>query len=232
MLSKLLGLKISKGTRRIKSWLEISENANGKYGFLRSIPSNSRVVDVGCGNNGPYQAKSLRGDIYYIGLDIASYNQTLENLSDEYHELPPSGIIEFLQKNKNSFDAVVCAHVLEHSETRDELLQAMLMSLKVGGMLYLSFPSSKTTRFPSRAGSLNYFDDPTHIGVPPNTDAIDQIILKSNCQIYLKRIHNRTVVGVIMGLLNEFSSFHRKTILRGTWALWGFETVYWVRKAN
>lgn len=232
MIKRFLNVEFFQLSRRLYGKLEILENARGKYGFLRSIPENSRVVDVGCGNNGPYQAKSLRGDIYYVGLDIATYNQTLENLSDEYHELSPSNIITFLHNNMNSFEAVICAHVLEHSESRDELLEAMLSSLKVGGMLYLSFPSSRTIHFPSRAGSLNYFDDPTHIGFPPDTKRIEHIISQSNCHIHYKRIFQRTPVGFLFGLVNEFSSYRKKTILRGTWAFWGFETVYWVRRTK
>ena len=187
-------------------------------------------MDVGCGNNGPYQAKMLRGDIYYIGLDVATYNQTFENLSDEYYELSPLAIIQYLRSNQEKYDAVLCAHVLEHSESRDELLKAMLGSLKVGGVLYLSFPSRRTIHFPSRAGSLNYFDDDTHQGLPPDTRIIDEILRDCGCVSIYRKIFHRPLAGVIFGLLNEFASSYKRQILRGTWALWGFETVYWIKK--
>ncbi|MEM3334256.1 MAG: methyltransferase domain-containing protein [Thermoplasmata archaeon] len=41
------------------------------------------------------------------------------------------------------YDAVISAHNLEHCNDRYGTLEAMLKVIKVGGKLYLSFPSKK-----------------------------------------------------------------------------------------
>lgn len=47
----------------------------GKQAFLKSLPAGAQVLDVGCGNNSPRNAKVLRPDIVYTGLDVGDYNQ-------------------------------------------------------------------------------------------------------------------------------------------------------------
>ena len=44
------------------------------------------MLDVGCGNNSPRIAKSIRPDIYYVGVDVGDYNQENGSIecADEY----------------------------------------------------------------------------------------------------------------------------------------------------
>ena len=39
----------------------------------------------------------------------------------------------------------------------------MCISLKKGGILYMAFPCEESITFPSREGTLNFYDDPTHV---------------------------------------------------------------------
>ena len=61
----------------------------------------------------------------------------------------------------------------------------MLKKVKRGGSLYLSFPSAKSLSFPSRIGTLNYYDDITHNNEPPDLENIIEI-LKKNGLIFQK----------------------------------------------
>ena len=58
----------------------------GKYAFLSSLPQNCKILDVGCGNSSPKKTRSIRPDLYYIGIDVGDYNNSEESLSmaDEY----------------------------------------------------------------------------------------------------------------------------------------------------
>jgi hypothetical protein len=49
----------------------------GKLAFLKSLPPGARVLDVGCGNNSPRDAKVLRPDLIYTGLDMPPGNAEL-----------------------------------------------------------------------------------------------------------------------------------------------------------
>jgi len=71
-----------------------------------------------------------------------------------------------------SFDAVVASHVIEHLTNPMRLMDEMFRVLKVGGLLYLECPSDRSLRLPSMPfrheefRSLNFYDDPTHVGRP------------------------------------------------------------------
>ena len=59
----------------------------------------------------------------------------------------------------------------------------MLDSLKIGGLIYLSFPCEKSVNFPKREGTLNYFDDKTHQGMPPKFQALTDELKNNNFEI-------------------------------------------------
>ncbi|MDR2409302.1 MAG: hypothetical protein LBE13_14475 [Bacteroidales bacterium] len=72
---------------KVKLQLSRILRPNGKYAFIKKyIPQNGEIMDVGCGNNSPCITKILRSDVYYIGLDIGMYNQSLNinEYADEF----------------------------------------------------------------------------------------------------------------------------------------------------
>lgn len=62
---------------------------HGKISFLRSIKNSKKIklLDVGCGNRSPQNVKAILNKIYYVGIDVGDYNQTLDSkgCADEYH---------------------------------------------------------------------------------------------------------------------------------------------------
>ena len=60
------------------------------------------------------------------------------------------------------FDVIILSHVIEHLHNGDEVLRNLLRKLKQEGYVYIEFPSSRSTRFQSKKGTLNFYDDPTH----------------------------------------------------------------------
>lgn len=110
---------------------------HGRYLFLRSLKNspNTRILDVGCGNRSPENVKSILDKVYYVGIDVGDYNQTSASKScaDEYHIVSGEEFACAIENYKDSFDAVISSHNIEHCEEPERVLRAMAASLKTGG---------------------------------------------------------------------------------------------------
>lgn len=202
-----------------------------KVAFIKRLPKNACVLDVGCGNNGPTRFKGLRPDIKYVGVDVMDYNNTEEDIknADEYHKTHPKQFAKNISSLGQRFDAVVSSHNLEHCNYPKETINAICGVIKPNGTLFLAFPSEKSISFPSRRGTLNFFDDSTHIYVPKWNDIIDSLSL-NGFEIIVKKKQYKPLLHWVIGLLLEPISAITKRVMPGTWALWGFESIIWAKK--
>lgn len=141
----------------IKQYLDVLLRPNGRAFFLSRLVSNAFILDVGCGNNSPFKTKKILPKCTYYGIDVGDYNQARPNLADEYILTDSANFTSEISKFKNQFDALISCHNLEHCEDRSGVLLAMLQSLRVGGQIFISFPSECSIAFPGRAGTLNYY---------------------------------------------------------------------------
>jgi hypothetical protein len=105
----------------------------------------------------------------------------------------------------------------------------MMTVLKVGGRMYLSFPSEASVGFPSRSGCLNYYDDTTHKGGPPDFEAITDILLERGFSILYSARRYRPPLFWTLGLISEPLSKGRVR-MQGTWEYYGFESIIWAQK--
>ena len=221
------------GRRRLDLMTRLK--ALGKTAFIKQIPPGGRVLDVGCGNNSPAQFKTQRPDLFYTGLDVGDYHQTVDpkQYADEYLVSTPEGFAACIAAFKGKYDAVVSSHNLEHCLDPDAVLQAMLATLKPGGRLYLAFPCEASLRFPKRAGCLNFHDDASH-RAPPGYDETLRLIEAGGCRIEFARQRYRPWPLFLVGLALEPLSFALKRTmpLNSTWALYGFETVIWATRPH
>jgi len=200
----------------------------GKSAFIAALPRNSILLDVGCGNNSAARVRALRPDLRYVGLDIDDYNQSPQSKQqmDEYLLAPPERFHEKIAEMPGRFDAVISSHNLEHCLKPFEVLHAMCRALKPGGRLYLAFPAEATRGFPSREGTLNFDDDPTHIFLPPwekVRERIEACGLRVDVAIRQYRPWAYYLAGA---LLEPFSARSGRLDRHGAlWAFWGFESV-------
>jgi SAM-dependent methyltransferase len=203
-----------------------------KRAFIAELPDGADVFDVGCGNDSPYEFKKLRPDIRYVGLDITDYNQEHDptEYADVYLSVPPEGFTAAIRGRPNQFDAVVSSHNLEHCEDQDGVLTAMARALRPGGRIYLAFPAAASLSMPSRAGTLNFWDDDTHVR-PPDFRRVLDLLAAEGIKIDYAAQRYRPLFRLVRGILNEPISRARKRVALGTWALYGFETVIWGTKA-
>lgn len=214
----------------LATWLR----PRGKQAFLRSLPPGAKVLDVGCGNNSPRDAKMLRPDLVYTGLDVGDYNQQDSiRYADAYIVVPPAGFADAIARHAGQMDAVVSAHNLEHCDDPAAVLRAMAVALRPGGQLFLAFPCEASVRFPSRRGCLNFFDDATHQSVP-RWDAVGETLRSADMQVVYGRRRYRPGLLAAAGLVLEPLAWllKRNMPAGSTWAFYGFETIIWGRKPD
>ena len=212
--------------------IELLLRPKGKVAFLVRLKADASILDIGCGNNSPYRFKKILPRCSYTGIDIGEYNQTKPNLADQYIITRPENLSGEIAKLTSSFDAVVSSHNLEHCNDRQEMLAAMLQSVKPGGLIYLSFPCQESIDFPKREGTLNYFDDPTHRVGPPNFDLLITELTRNGFQILYSERRYRPKVLWLFGCLFEPISARKRRNVRGTWEYWGFESIVWGNLAD
>ena len=202
----------------------------GKFSFVSRLKKDAAILDVGCGNNSPFWVKQIVPNCHYTGIDIGDCNQTLPNMADRYIITAPEEFTPEIAKNANSFDAVISSHNLEHCNDREGTLQAMLDSLKSGGLLYLSFPSEKSVHFPKRGGTLCYYDDATHRDLPPDFNAVVDVVKRNGFDVIFAAACYQPILDWCLGMLTESRSRRENRVRRGTRAYYGFDAVIWARK--
>jgi SAM-dependent methyltransferase len=110
-----------------------SRRVRQKLEAVAPIPSDARVLEVGCG---------AHGLIFYFG---AENGVGVDPLADHYRELFPAWQArvrtiaapgEELPFEKASFDVVLCDNVVDHAESPRRILEEIARVLAPGGMLY------------------------------------------------------------------------------------------------
>ncbi len=218
----------------LKSKIKIILKPNGLTEFLNNLNEKTLILDVGCGNNSPKRVKDAKPKCYYVGIDIADYNQKINpsNYADEYIICNSDEFTESILKIEKKFDAIISRHNIEHCKNRYETLKAMISKLKIGGKIFLSFPSEDSKYFPPRIGTLNYFDDKTHIAEPPNFNFTLSIIKEFNLTIIYSNNKYQPKLLKIIGFLIEPISKLRNKVMLGTWENYGFEAIIIAKKES
>jgi len=217
---------------KLKSFALTYLRPQGKQAFLLKLNKKSKILDLGCGNASVLGIKSVLPDCEYFGIDVEDYNQTeyTRNLMDHYIICDSNKFAKEIKKIKVNFDAVISCHNLEHCDDLEETLKSIIEVTGVNGSIYLSFPSNSTINYPSRIGTLNYFDDNTHKDNPPNFEKILSTLEQNGCEISFSIEQYKPFLLRVLGLLLEPASYLLKRNLPGTWELYGFESVIHAKK--
>jgi len=207
----------------------------GKDAFVKKVRHYGRLLDVGCGNNSAERVSLLRSDLYYIGVDIGDYNntKTSNQLIDKLVLTNPIDFANSIESIVPKVDAIICAHNLEHCNDFRAVIRAMASVLDKNGALFLSYPCVNSICFPSRKGTLNFYDDPTHVNLIDTKEVVK--ILEGNGISVERLIYRyRPIVPFVIGLLFEPVAFllKRNGPFGSTWALYGFETIVIGKKTS
>ncbi len=217
---------------RLRHGLVTRLRPHGKLAFLRSLPSGAHILDVGCGNNSPRDAKILRPDLVYHGLDVSDYNQQGSTpYADTYTLVKPEEFVQAIGRFEGRLDAVVSSHNIEHCNDPQGVLDAMVRALRPGGRLFLAFPCEESVFFPKRRGTLNFFDDETHREVP-SWSGVLTLLRASGVRTDLACRRYRPLLLATLGLVLEPVGWltSRNMPASSTWALYGFESVIWAHR--
>ena len=122
------------------------------------------LLDVGAGSHSPSLAKRVFPDCIYHGIDIGNYDNSANDMSlmDRYFEMDVTKL-DFDEIPDYYYDLIILSHIIEHLHNGDKVIEGLAKKLKPGGFIYIEYPGEKSTRFPKMRGSLNFYDDPTHV---------------------------------------------------------------------
>ncbi len=208
-----------------------------RFRELRKIFGNREfnLLDVGCGSHSATLTKSWFPHSNYFGIDRTRNYQNDESdfqLMSGFFELDLTKL-EFNIIPDAQFDVIIMSHVIEHLHNGDEVLTHLLPKLKLGGgYIYIEFPSRRSTKFPSKRGTLNFYDDETHCRIY-TVDEISEILLQNGCKV-LKGGVRRDWVRVIMMPFKIIYSKVKLGYVTGEvfWDLLGFADFVFACKVN
>jgi len=197
--------------------------------FMKSLPRGSRILDVGAGDGSLAIAKRWplieRPDLklYALSLDVGVHFGMYEAFEVKNFEADPNvfpGI---------TFDAMVCAHFIEHMRDPAKSIEFFAQRMSSGGRLYIEWPHPMAVRLPSRArliekginiSTFNFFDDHTHIEAWPAEQIIEifqrnGFALETGGRVYLPWVGNQ---------LRDHASvdYDETRMTLGAWAAFGW----------
>jgi SAM-dependent methyltransferase len=207
-------------------------SAKSKERFVSLIKKQGNIFDIGCGPISPYLIHNIRPDLKYTGIDIEDHSLNHERFIERIVVVSPNKFSEKINNYKDNFDGVVCTHNLEHCDDWRSTTNSIINCLKKGGFGYFSFPCEASINFPSRKGTLNFFDDPTHNKPIPFTEFCEILTNEHDVKIIYHNQRYRPIIMSIIGVVIDpiFRLFNRVAPLRLSWALYGFETVIIIKK--
>ena len=121
------------------------------------------LLDVGCGSRSHSVVRYHFPNATYHGVD------SCEAASDTQYENRDKFFLLELETDSlaaiedEKYDAIVFSHTIEHLLNGNEVVERLTRKLKVGGFFYIELPSLRSFFLPSADGTLNFFDDPTHV---------------------------------------------------------------------
>jgi SAM-dependent methyltransferase len=139
-----------------------------------------------------------------------------------------------------SFDAVVASHVLEHLTDQLKVMDEIFRVLKGGGLLYLECPSDRSLRLPSMPfrheefRSLNFFDDPTHVGRPHTPQSLYRLFKMYGAEVIESRylVSGRVRLALPKTLLLALIRRDAANLEHAIWWTFGFAVYGIARKTE
>ncbi|HOY38642.1 MAG: methyltransferase domain-containing protein [Bacteroidales bacterium] len=190
------------------------------------------LLDAGSGNFSASKIKRHMPQCNYYGIDITrDYNYRPDDFElMQGFWLKDLTQLQFDDIPDNTFDALLMTHIIEHLHNGDQVIQGLLKKLKKGGYVYIEYPSEKSVNFPSKKGTLNFYDDPTHVRLY-SLHEVKSIVSKCNFEIIdsgtrksfrniammpIKMVHNKIKYGYVMASVY--------------WDWYGFAEFVWAQK--
>jgi len=199
--------------------------------FINSYSEDKiKLLDVGCGNKSPSITVSLFPKVEYFGLDKEDYNLTNEDkkiLENKYFLVDLDNLSELDNALPNNyFDFIIMSHVIEHTRKGTEILEILAKKLKVGGGIYIEFPSVRSLSLPFGG----FCDDPTHVKLY-DVKEIANALIKCEFKI-IKAGTRRNYVSLILTPLKVIYHLinYRQIYGSAFWDILGFAEFLYAKK--
>ena len=160
------------------------ESLNFKFSYLRKEFNKKPfcLLDIGAGNHSASKTCRVFPSCEYYGVDISkNYNNSEEDFKvmKDFYELDLTQLNYSIIPD-NYFDAIWMNHIIEHLGNGEEVIKKLLPKLKSGGFILIEFPGKRSTKLPSMYGTLNFYDDKTHVRIY-SAKEIKELLEKNNC---------------------------------------------------
>lgn len=172
---------------------------------LAALPK-GKLLDVGCGSgNALMLAKNLGWDVTGLEIDSnavkAAREQGFNVIEGDYRKL---------EQFEESFDCVICSHVLEHVHQPLMLLTLLSKTLKSQGTLLLSLPNAKSHMRNQFGENWRALEAPRHLGIPALQKVITILQTEGFTQIQQVDIYGATLLesNKIARRLHAWSTKH------------------------
>jgi SAM-dependent methyltransferase len=208
--------------------------ANSKFLFLKKSFGNRpfKLLDVGTGNHSASKTVFLFPGCEYYGVDL---NKNYNNSEEDFHVM--KGFYEmdltkldFSPIPDEFFDGIWIVHVIEHLFNGDKVIEKLIPKLKPGGCMYVEYPGIKSTKLPHMHGTLNFYDDDTHVRVY-SVKELEKLFALNNCQIFDSGVR-RNIYFMAASPFRIISHWARGKKLTGNifWDILGFAEFVYVKK--
>jgi len=157
-----------------------------KFAFTDKHVGNNtfNLLDIGAGNHSASLTKKLFPNCRYYGVDLDKFYNNDEadfKCMEAFYEMNLDDL-QFDAIPQSHFDVILLNHVIEHLQNGEEAIKALVPKLKTGGMIYIEFPGFRSTQLPRMKGTLNFYDDDTHIHIH-STRNIMNLLMKCDMRI-------------------------------------------------
>lgn len=165
--------------------MTLLQKCTPKYSKLHSSfgQKHFRLLDIGAGNHSASKYKKAFPNCEYHGVDLDKNYNNDENdfrVMTAFYEMDLSKL-DFKNIPDNYFDFIMMAHIIEHLPNGDHVIEHLIPKLKSGGKIYIEYPGQRSTTLPSMKGTLNFYDDDTHVRIYSIQEI--QALLNPSCVI-------------------------------------------------
>jgi SAM-dependent methyltransferase len=207
---------------------------NSKFIYLRKSFDNKpfKLLDVGVGNHSASKTVSLFPACEYYGVDLnKDYNNNEEDFKVMkcFYEMDLTKLDFHLIPNEY-FDGIWIVHVIEHLHNGDKVIENLIGKLKAGGYMYIEYPGIKSTKLPSMYGTLNFYDDHSHVRIY-SVKELTELFQRNGCKVLEGGIR-RNLYFILVSPLRIFGHWFRGKKLIGNifWDILGFAEFIYVSK--
>lgn len=187
------------------------------------------LLDVGCGNKSASQTIKWFPKCRYAGLDRVAPAADELTLMERFF-LVDLSCQSLDSVPRGSFDVILFSHCIEHLPNGLDVLAELCHKLAPRGRIYIEFPSERSLRLPRMKGTLNFYDDPTHVRLYRITEIVETL---SACGLKVVRAgRRRDWATLILSPIHQLHHLlkHGGLSAAALWDLLGFADFVYAEK--